>query len=195
MSTSPNLKISPEEFLERERGAEGKSEYLNGEVFAMAGANRIHRKITTNILSFMDRMLENGICEADNSDTRIFIPATGLYTYADALAYCGDPQYLDDQLDTLLNPVLIVEVLSASTEAYDRGSKFDSYRSISSFREYVLVSTKRLLVERFLLQDTGEWMLTIHKSADDSVPLTSVGIELPLASAYRNLPDLLKHGG
>ena len=177
--------------MKRERAAEGKSEYLDGEVFEMAGANRRHRKLTINILSFLDRALENSTCEADNSDTRIYIPATGLFTCPDALAFCGDSQYLDDQLDTLLNPVLIVEVLSPSTDSYDRGTRFDHYRSIPSFREYILVFTKRPLIERFFLQGTGEWLMTIHKSADGIVPLTSIGIDLPLAGAYRNLPDLL----
>ncbi len=130
---------TPAEYLAWERAAPDKHEFLGGEIFAMAGASFAHNKIVGNIVGELRDALRDRPCDVTPSDLRVKIPAVGLYTYPDAVVVCGEPQFEDDKLDTLLNPTVIVEVLSDSTEAYDRGKKFRYYRTIPSLRDYVLV--------------------------------------------------------
>jgi Uma2 family endonuclease len=121
------------------------------------------------------------------ADRRVQVGASGLYTYPDATALCGEPRFLDDTRDTLLNPSLIVEVLSPSTEAYDRGRKFEHYRSIESLREYLLVSAERVSVELFSRQPDGRWLLAAAASMDDVLDLPSVGCRIALADVYEGV--------
>lgn len=186
MATAPNL-ITPDEYLQLERASDEKHEYLNGRMFAMAGANKPHRKIMGNVYVSLTASSQGTGCIPDNSETRLFIPATGLYTYADAVLTCGEEQYQDDALDTLLNPTLIVEVLSPSTEAYDRGKKFQGYRSIPSFSEYLLIAQNEVLVEYHLRQAGGEWTAQFHQAIADTVILKSSGIALPLSAIYEGV--------
>src|ERR1700750_1609066 len=123
MSTQPNRYLTPEEYLSIERKAEGRSEYLKGEMFAMVGASRAHNLIVTNLTRELSQQLKGKPCEVYPNDMRVRIPAMGLYTYPDVVVACGTPLFEDDHVDTLLNPTLIVEVLSESTESYDRGKK------------------------------------------------------------------------
>jgi Uma2 family endonuclease len=183
MATAPNT-LTIEEYLRLERASEEKHEYIDGQMFAMAGANRKHRKITANIhFALLAKEAEFG-CVSDNSDTRLFIPGTRRYTYSDVVMTCGEEQrHQDDVMDTLLNPTLIVEVLSPSTEGYDRGKKFLSYTSIPSFAEYLLVSQDEVLVEQRVRLAPQEWRQRFFRSLDDSVTLVN-GIVLPLASIY-----------
>ncbi len=132
--------LSPQEYLAMERQAETKSEYYAGEVFAMAGASRKHNLIVPNLAYLLVGQLKSRSCEVYNSDMRVKVSATGLYTYPDLAVVCGKPRFDDDQEDTLLNPTVIVEVLSKSTEAYDRGEKFAMYRALESMTDYLLIA-------------------------------------------------------
>jgi Uma2 family endonuclease len=144
MSTQPKTFISPEQYLAIERKAERKSEYFNGEMFAMAGASESHVLIVTNVVAELREQLRGRPYTVYSTDLRVKVSPTGLYTYPDVVVVCGQPQFADDQRDTLLNPTLIVEVLSESTQDYDRGEKFEHYRSIASFHEYVLIRSRQI---------------------------------------------------
>src|SRR5262245_46847116 len=130
-------RVTPEQYLVLERKADFKSEYLNGYIIAMAGASREHNLIAGNLHGELRSQLKGRPCETYVSDMRVFIDRTGLYTYPDIVAVCGEARFQDDGVDTLLNPTVIVEVLSDSTERYDRGRKFGHYRQLPSLREYV----------------------------------------------------------
>ena len=186
MATAPNF-ITPEEYLRLERASEEKHEYADGQMFAMAGANKKHRTIMGNVYVSLVRLSPSTGCTPDNSETRLFIPATGRYTYADAVLTCGEEEYQDDVLDTLLNPTLIVEVLSPSTEAYDRGKKFQAYRSIPSFSEYLLIAQDEILVEYHVRQAGREWKQQFYQEIGDAVPLERSGIVLPLTTIYEGV--------
>jgi Uma2 family endonuclease len=144
VSTQPKTFLTPEQYLEIERKAEYKSEYFRGEMFAMAGASRAHNLLVAHLLRDLGQQLRGKPCEIYPSDMRVRVSSTGLYTYPDVVAVCGEPKLLDNQLDTLLNPHLIVEVLSPSTEAYDRGRKFEHYQSIESLGEYLMITCDRI---------------------------------------------------
>ncbi|MEO7319855.1 MAG: Uma2 family endonuclease, partial [Chthoniobacteraceae bacterium] len=176
--------ISPEEYLRLERAAEYKSEYYAGEIFAMAGGKLPHSLIAMNAGAELRTHLRGKGCVPYDSNLRILIPATGLYTYPDVSVICGPPEFAPDTDDTIVNPTLLVEVLSDSTEAYDRGKKFEHYRSIPSFREYVLISQAAASVEVFSEQTSGNWMLTHVKGIHASARLQSLDIELSLAEIY-----------
>ena len=176
--------ITPEEYLAREREAEFKSEYLNGEIFAMAGASRPHNLITGNIYAKLHAQLERRACNVYPSDMRLKVSSSGLYTYPDVMVVCGEEQFDDDEEDTLLNPALIVEVLSKSTERQVRGAKFEHYSKLASLREYLLVAQNRPRLELFTKQSPGRWLLAEFESLDDVVVLTSINCELALKDVY-----------
>jgi Uma2 family endonuclease len=154
------------EYLAWERASPEKHGFYRGEVFAMAGASRAHHLIVANILRLLGTALLDRPCESYPSDMRVRVLATGLYTYPDVTALCQPPVFEDEGADTLTNPELIVEVLSTTTEAYDRGEKFEHYRSIPSFREYVLVAQDKPLVEHFVRQADGTWNLRVLHAGD-----------------------------
>ncbi len=160
MSTHPKTFLTPEQYLEIERKAEGRSEYYQGQMFAMAGASRAHNLIVGNVSYQMRRQLRQGPREVYQSDMRVLVNATGLYTYPDVVVAYG-PQFLDEQQNTLLNPALIVEVLSPSTEAYDRGLKFKHYRTIESLQEYLLVASESVDAELRKRQPDGQWTIAL----------------------------------
>ncbi len=187
MSTAPASFISPDEYLERERHASDKSEYLRGEIFAMSGASRRHVRLEKNVLVALDRLLQGKRCETYGSNMRVRVSPVGLYTYPDVTVTCGEEQFLDAEVDTLLNPVVLVEVLSKSTSSYDRGEKFESYRSIPSFQEYLTVAQDRVQVEHWERQKTGQWLLTVYADAGAAVPLPALGIQLPMTDIYRGV--------
>jgi len=174
---------TPEEYLAWERSSDEKHEYFDGEVFAMARASEEHNLIVTNIVATLWIALRQRPCKVYPSDLRVKIPSTGLYTYPDASVLCDRPEFEDDAADTLLNPQLIFEVLSESTEDYDRGTKFRHYRSIPSFREYVLVSQTEILVEHSIRQEDGSWLLREHH-AGGRIVLASIGCEIALDELY-----------
>ena len=187
MATHPKTFLTPEQYLEIERKAEFKSEYYQGEMFAMAGAKEAHNLVIWNLARELGQQLRQRPCRAYLADMRVRVSATGLYTYPDVVAVCGEPQFLDDQRDTLLNPNLIVEVLSPSTELYDRVRKFEHYRSLESVSEYLLVSSERVSAELYARQPDGRWLLTTVNRMEDSLDLQSVSARLTLADLYEKV--------
>lgn len=177
---------TPEEYLAWERASPEKHAFYRGEVFAMAGASREHNLIVGNIVRLLGNALLDRPCESYPSDMRVRIQATELYTYPDATALCQRPAFEDREADTLTNPEVIFEVLSESTEAYDRGDKFDQYRSIPSFNEYVLVSQDKILVEHFVRQGDGTWNLRLLRNGD-SLTLPSLRCALVVEEMYRKV--------
>jgi len=182
-SAALTKRYTPGEYLALERKAAFKSEYHDGFITAMAGTSRQHNLIALNLGGEIRSQLKDRPCEAYVSDMRVYIDRTGLYTYPDVVAVCGEPQFLDNEVDTLLNPTMIVEVLSPTTEDYDRGTKFLHYRRLPSLREYVLVSQDKVLVERFTRQG-DDWLLTELTQIDDTLRLASIACELPLREIY-----------
>jgi Uma2 family endonuclease len=184
MSRQTQTYITPEEYLALERQSEYKNEYFDGEIFAMVGASRRHNLITTNITRELSQQLKTKPCEVYSSDMRIRIPNANIYTYADVSVACGEPKFEDAELDTLLNPDLIVEVLSKSTASYDRRQKFAFYRTIESLTGYMLVSQDTSHVEHYAKQPDGRWLLSDYRSTEDVVQLDSIGCSLPLREIY-----------
>jgi Uma2 family endonuclease len=176
--------ITPEEYLRLEREASYKSEYYDGEIFAMAGGTAEHSAIVLNVGGELRTLLKGHRCAPYDSNLRIKIAAADLYTYPDVSVICGPLEYADQHRDMVTNPTLIVEVLSDSTEAYDRGKKFAHYRTLPSFAEYVIVSQKEPLVEVFFKLPDGTWQLTPARGGDAVVRLQSLGIELRLAAVF-----------
>lgn len=184
MSAVPTPVLTPEQYLARERAAEFKSEYLRGEVFAMAGASYVHTRVKENVARQAGNQLQGTPCFVLSSDQRVKVSSSGLYTYPDVLIVCGEPQFEDAHVDTLLNPRVIFEILSDSTEAYDRGAKFAHYRRLPSLAEYVLVAQDRPLVERYARQNDGTWLLTAASELAASLDLASAPVRLTLADVY-----------
>jgi Uma2 family endonuclease len=183
MSALPKKLYTPEEYLALERAAEYKSQYFAGEIFAMAGGSPRHNLISSNVIGELRNQLKKRPCKVYPSDQRIKVATTNLYTYPDVVVVCGKEQYDDD--DNLINPTLIVEVLSASTEAHDRGKKFEQYRRISSLREFLLIAQDRCQVEQYFKQENGIWGLLSEASDLQSViKLPSLNCELAVAEIY-----------
>jgi len=176
--------ITAEEYLARERAADYKSEYFDGEILAMAGASKLHNVVAGNIFAKLHAQLEGRSCEVYSSDMRLKVSPTGLYTYPDVVVACGEAKFEDDEIDTLLNPILIVEVLSKSTESHDRSTKFEHYSKLKSLQEYLLVAQNRPRVELFTKQGEGSWMLSTFENLEDVVKLVSIDCELALKDIY-----------
>src|SRR5437016_2130566 len=188
MSAVPKRLLTPQEYLAQERRADFRSEFLGGEVFAMAGTTFEHCLIKDNLAREAGYQLKDGPCRVVTSDLRVKITPTGLYTYPDIVFVCDKPQFEDETLDTLLNPRAIVEVLSDSTEKYDRGAKFRHYRQIASLQEYVLVAQDQALMERFVRQADESWLLTVFADLGRIFEFTSIPVRVPLAEVYRGVP-------
>jgi Uma2 family endonuclease len=183
MSTAAAPRYTPEEYLARERAAEYKSEYVNGFIVAMTGASRAHNVVTVNVSRELGNQLEGRPCEVYVADMRVKVEATGTYRYPDVVVACGDIAFEDAELDTLLNPVVIVEVLSPSTESVDRGEKLAHYRRLPSLREYLLISQDAPQIETFVRRGDG-WLLSDVSGLDASVHLASIDCVLPLRRVY-----------
>jgi Uma2 family endonuclease len=179
--------ITPQEYLEMERRSTIKHEYLNGQVYAMSGASYEHTQIASNVARLLGNQLENRECDVVLNDLRVRVSPTGLYTYPDVVVICGEPRFSDSQMDTLLNPVLIVEVLSPTTEAYDRGDKFSHYRTLESLTDYILLSQNRQRIEHYYKQADGEWRFRAAETEGSSITVTSLGVTLDLATIYRRV--------
>ncbi len=182
MTAAPK-RISINEYLALERGSPTKHEYFAGQIFAMAGASYAHATIAGNLTRTLGNALLDAACNVLASDQRVRTVST-LFTYPDVVVVCGKPEFDDDEQDTLTNPVVIIEVLSPSTEGYDRGEKFLNYRSIPSLKEYVLVSQRQMLVEHFARQPNGQWLLTAYSGPDQEVAFPALNVSIPLASIY-----------
>jgi Uma2 family endonuclease len=184
MSSQPKTSLTPEEYLAIERKAEYRSEYFNGEMFAMTGASRKRNLIALNIAGEFRQQLKGQPCEAYVNDMRVRIPATGSYTYPEVVVVCGEPEFEDDFVDTLINPSLLVEVLSESTESYDRGRKSGYYRTIQSLAEYLLVAQDEYKAEQYVKQPDRRWLLTDIRSLEGVIELASVPCILALKEVY-----------
>jgi Uma2 family endonuclease len=192
MPTQPQRSfITPEEYLAIERKAEFKSEYFNGEIFAMAGTSRPHNRIASNIISTLNPQLIKRGCNIYPSDMRVKIKKIGKYTYPDVVVTCGEELFEDDYIDILLNPVVIFEILSKSTAAYDRGEKFQHYQFIESLAEYILITQDAIRVEQYIRQSDHTWIYSEYQNLDDFVKLESVACELSLRELYVNAPNIL----
>jgi Uma2 family endonuclease len=194
MSAQPHYRYTPEEYLALERIATEKHEYFDGKIFQMSGASYAHNVVRANLVATLRPSLRKQNCDAVSNDLRVHIPATGLYTYPDVVVLCGQAQFLDNTLDTLLNPVALIEVLSPTTEQYDRTTKFDHYRSIPSLREYILVSLANPRVECFRRNQDNTvppenmiWSYRAATSIEDSAKLELLQIALPLREVYERI--------
>jgi Uma2 family endonuclease len=184
MSSQRTTLLTPEEYLEIERRAERKSEYFQGEMFAMAGASFAHVVIVGNLGRELGNRLKTGPCGVYSSELRLRVAPNGLFTYPDVMVICGGPEFADDRTDTVVNPILIVEVLSESTQAYDRGKKFEQYRTLPSLREYLLVAQDAPRIEQWIRQPDDNWLRADASGRDASIQLASIDCVLPLAEIY-----------
>jgi Uma2 family endonuclease len=184
VSTQPDRRFTEQEYLALDRASNVKSEYLDGVIYAMGGASARHIQIVGNLVRELGNQLRDRPSVVYSTDLRVRVSRQGLYAYPDVVVVCGDPVFIDEELDTLTNPLLIVEVLSSSTKNYDRGEKFERYRSISTLKEYLLVAQEKLHVERYQRQDDDAWVLRETSNADDCIDLASVACRLPVAEIY-----------
>ena len=185
-SVAAQTYLTPGEYLTFERKATTKHEYLNGQIVAMSGASFAHNFITVNIATHLNIQLMDGECRVATSDMRVKVAQAESYFYPDVVVVCGEPRAEDDTFDTLLNPTLIVEVLSPSTAAYDRGEKFEHYQQIAPLKEYILVSQDKNHVEHYCRQG-ARWLQTEFQGLEEVVPLRSIGCELRLQDVYRRV--------
>jgi Uma2 family endonuclease len=188
MAVDTKTYLTPEQYLAAERVAETKSEYLGGEMIGMTGASRRHGLVAGNVHGLLWQQLKGRPCETFLGDLRVLVAASGLYSYPDVVVVCGEPALTDEHFDTLTNPTVLIEVLSPSTETYDRTTKFEHYRALDSLQEYVLVSQDRPRVEQYLRQeDRNHWLYTEVTDPEGAVVLRSIGCELPMAEIYHKV--------
>lgn len=191
MSTLPKRSLlTPEEYLAIERKAEFKSEYYQGEMLAMAGALKPHNLIVSNVIRVLGNQLLERDCNVYPSDMRIKIKKIEKYTYPDVTVTCGKEIFEDDYVDTLLNPIVIFEILSHSTEARDRGEKFQHYQFIESLVEYILIAQDRIRVEQYVRQSDRTWMYSQYQNLEDIVKLESINCGLSLKDIYVKVPNV-----
>jgi Uma2 family endonuclease len=192
MASQPKPFLTPAEYLALERQAETKSEYHDGEIVAVAGATWEHNLILGDTYRELSTQLRHGSCQVVASDMRVWIPADRVYTYPDIVAVCGEPQFQDAQVDTLLNPNLVIEILSPSTEGYDRGRKFAQYRSIPTLSEYLLIAQDEYRIDYYRRAADGLWFIGDAHGLDATLTLViGGGCTLALAAVYERvtLPD------
>jgi len=184
MAEAKESKVSEAEYLEMERLSDVKHEYLAGEIFAHAGASAAHNTISSNIIAELRNQLRNKSCWIFGSDMKVKIEKANKYSYPDVSVVCGERTFLDDRKDVLLNPQLIIEILSDSTEAYDRGKKFKQYRMLDSLKDYVLVSQSEMKIEVFFKDERGKWILSETDDQNQSIFLESIACSLSIADVY-----------
>lgn len=195
MSTAEKRRLTPQEYLAIDEASEIRHEFLDGEIFAMSGATFWHTLIKDNLSQALRNKLaakDANDCYVLTSDQRVKVSATGLYTYPDILICCGEPVFDEEIRNTLVNPRVLIEVLSESTERYDRGAKFGHYRQLASVQEYLLIAQDRPCVERYVREPAAgdsppaadRWVLTAVTDAAGSLLLESVGVEVTLADIY-----------
>lgn len=176
--------VSPEEYLALERESEFKSEYLDGVVYAMTGASIWHVQIVGNITAALNTQLRHRPCRVLASEMKVRMPDTRKFFYPDVSVVCGEPQFHDERTDIILNPLLVIEVLSKSTEAFDRGGKFLAYQQLESLHEYLLVAQERPAVEQYVRQPDGTWTYRAVVGLDSSLALPSIECTLELSAVY-----------
>jgi Uma2 family endonuclease len=187
MTAQPKRYITEQEYIEFERENTIKHEYYGGEIYAMTGASRIHNLIAGNTLASLHGQLRRKPCQVFPSDMRVKIQKTGLYTYPDLVIICGEPQFTDDALDTLLNPLVLVEILSPSTERYDRGMKFQHYRTIETLHDYILIAQDDYHIEHYSRQDNGQWLFQEATGIEACITIPSIASILLLEDVYEKV--------
>lgn len=183
VASNPITKVTAEEYLAMDRAAELRSEYIDGEIIAMSGGSLRHARLGTHLLGQLYSGLHGSECEAFGSDFRVRV-SSRMYTYPDAIVVCGKPLLADGRQDVLLNPTVIFEVLSPSTEYYDRGVKFQQYRTIESLQDYILVAQNQISIEQYTRGQAHTWTLRDYGRSEDILQIASIGISLPLAAIY-----------
>lgn len=184
---SPETTYSIEEYFELEAQSLEKLEYFDGKITKMPGASYVHNRIATNVLIALGNALQDSQFEVNNSDTKIHIPGIESFVYPDAVVICEKPLFYQGRVDTILNPLLIVEVLSPSTEEYDRGEKFYLYRSLASFKEYVVVHQKHALVSAYFRLNEKDWRTEDAANLSETIHLQSINVTLKLSDIYRGI--------
>ncbi len=184
MSTQPVTHLTPEEYLEIDRKNEFRSEYVGGEMFAMSGGTRNHSRLVLNTARQLAEQLDRGPCELAMGDLRLYSAKHRIFTYPDILVTCGPDQYLDTRRDTITDATAIAEVLSPSTKNYDRSQKFDFYRSLPSFSEYLLLAQDEVRAEHHVRLPDASWLFREFTSPGDIIELKSIGCRLELQSLY-----------
>jgi Uma2 family endonuclease len=181
-------KVTPREYLEWEESATEKHEYRDGKIVQMAGGTTNHNEIIGNIyLALRLGLRGTGNYRIFFSDVRLWISSKNTFTYPDIMVVCGDVIYHDNRQDTIVNPMLIIEVLSNSTKAYDKTDKFDAYRSLPSFTEYIAIDQYRYSVEQYVKTDDNQWLITYHESEDSVLELSSIDVAIKLTDIYANV--------
>lgn len=193
MSVQPKPPFSVEDYLALELSTQQKHEYHQGEVFAMGGASFAHGVVVGNVVRELGLQLKGKPCRVSPTDLRVRAGSSGLYTYPDVVVVCGPPK-LEQPGDTLTNPGVILEVLSASTEAYDRGRKFELYQSIETLTDYLLVAQDTPRIEHFQRQPGGQWLYTLANRIEGGVAIASIGCRLALAEVYEKVDGLREPG-
>ncbi|MBZ0300384.1 MAG: Uma2 family endonuclease [Anaerolineae bacterium] len=187
MTSAPQEVWTPQSYLNFERESAEKHEYLDGDIYLMAGASANHNLIVGNLYASLHAQLRQRPCVVYPSDMRLKIRETDLYTYPDISVVCDAPRFEDAQRDTLLNPTVIIEVLSPSTESYDRGKKFQHYRTLDSLQEYILVAQDSPRIERYLRQPDGQWLFADATQMDGRLELPSISCTLLLSDVYEKV--------
>ena len=189
-SASQRSYLTPEQYLEVEERSEVRHEYYRGEMFAMSGSTREHNLIAANIARSLGNQLEERPCDVYQTDMRVLLSATGLYAYPDVVVVCGTPQFTTHKKTTLVNPTVLVEVLSPSTEDYDRLTRWDQYKTIGSLREHAVVWQDRTRIDLSTRTELG-WVSTVYTKLEEVFRLESIGCEIPLTRIYAKveLPD------
>jgi Uma2 family endonuclease len=187
MATASVPLLTPEEYLAIERQADHRSEYVNGQMFAMAGRSARHARIISNVQATLYNQLEGKGCDVFSSDFRVQSAGASVYTYPDIVVFCSPASFLDDQRDTVTDATLIVEVLSPTTKNYDRGEKFEYYRSLPSFSEYLLVHQDACRVEHYARRADGKWIFQEYSAPSDLIELASLGCTLPLSRVFNRV--------
>ncbi|RRR69537.1 MAG: Uma2 family endonuclease [Candidatus Viridilinea halotolerans] len=187
MRAQPQPYITEEAYLEQERRSITKSEYYAGQIYAMTGAKEAHNLIVANVIATLHGQLRRKPCRVYANDMRVKVLQTGLFTYPDVVVVCGQPEFVDKKRDTLTNPTVVIEVLSPSTERYDRGLKFRHYRTIETLNDYILIAQDRHALEYYTRHEHGQWLLSEANALDAQVTLASIACALAIADVYEKV--------
>lgn len=180
-----------DEYLAMEELSETKHEYFKGQIFAMSGGSVNHSRIAVNVMVELGSGLQSTTCETFNSDLRIYVKAHDLFTYPDISVICGRPDFFNNRTDTITNPIVIFEVLSPSTKDYDRGQKFEFYRSIPSLRDYVIIQQEKVTIEHHHKVGLNRWLLTEYANLDETLVIESINFALPIRRIYARVSELI----
>ncbi len=187
MQATQQRYYSTEEYLALEEAAEDKSEYIDGEIFPMAGGSTNHNRIAGNFYAALNFAFKHEDYDVFMSDVRLWIPKRRIYTYPDVMLVAGKPEYYNNRTDTITNPQLIIEVLSPSTKGYDKSKKFEGYRTIPTFQEYLLIDQTRIYIEHYQKTDDKRWLFSDYDESDVTIRLASVSLEIPISDIYNKV--------